>query len=324
MRASASLGELAGAVPSDAARIDAFLEQLAASKGASANTLDAYRRDLEEASHFLAGGLVSAQAEDLSAFMVALSRAGRAASTLARKRAALRHFFKVQFQDKVRAKDPTAALASPNGRREIPDVLSRAEVARLIDACEADVRLVCLVELLYGAGLRASELVSLPMGALPRRRGGTWESRALIIRGKGVRDRMCPLGAPALDALSCWLDARGESEPGEGPGARKPGRASPFVFPSRGKSGHLTRRRLGQMLADLAPKAGLSRARVHPHALRHAYGTHLLEGGADLRSLQALLGHADISTTQIYTHVRGEALMDLVSAHHPLSSAPLE
>ena len=218
-----------------------------------------------------------------------------------------------------RKDDPTARLDGPSPEREVPDVLSREEVSRLIAACEDDKRLKCLVELLYGAGLRASELVTLRVGNLPRRKAGQWMSADIIIRGKGGKDRLCPLGRAALIALSEWLDVREGSLP-DNPMIRS--KAEGFVFPSRGKEGHLTRRRLGQMLEELAAKAGLRSERVYPHALRHAYATHLLQGGADLRVVQTLLGHADIATTQIYTHVLTDELAELLETAHPMAAAP--
>ena len=195
-------------------------------------------------------------------------------------------------------------------------MLSREELAHLLASCAKDVRLTCLVELLYGAGLRASELVSLKLEALPRRKGKRWVTRDIIIRGKGGKERLCPLGPPALKALANWMAVR-EAHLPKGSLAR--GRAQPFLFPSRGKTGHLTRRRLGQLLAELATEAGMEPARIHPHALRHAYATHLLQGGADLRSVQMLLGHSDIATTQIYTHVLSDELTELLETTHPLA-----
>jgi len=207
-------------------------------------------------------------------------------------------------------------LEAPKTGRDIPDVLSREEMMTVIEACGDDVRLLCLVECLYGAGLRVSELVSLKMGELPRRKAGVWQTADIIVRGKGGKERLCPLGGPALEAISNWLDIREDSLPKN---SLARGRADKFVFPSRGKDGHLTRRRLGQMLEALALKAGLAPSRVHPHALRHAYATHLLQGGADLRSVQTLLGHADISTTQVYTHVLTDELAELLETAHPLA-----
>ncbi|MGE6696897.1 tyrosine recombinase [Hyphomonas sp. NPDC076900] len=302
----------------DRSRIGAFLEMMSAERGASPNTLDAYGRDLLDASEFCGLRLVTASSADLSNWLADLAARGMAPSTQARKLSAVRRFFRFLFQEGDRKDDPTARLDGPSPEREVPDVLSREEVARLIAACEPDKRLKCLVELLYGAGLRASELVTLRVGNLPRRKAGQWMSADIIIRGKGGKDRLCPLGRAALIALAQWLDVREESLP-DNPLLR--GKAEGFVFPSRGKEGHLTRRRLGQMLEDLATKAGIRSERVYPHALRHAYATHLLQGGADLRVVQTLLGHADIATTQIYTHVLTDELAELLETAHPLAVA---
>ena len=289
---------------------------ISAERGAAANTLDAYGRDLADASEFLAGALTTANGNDLRGYIQDLTRRGMASSTITRKRSALRRFFRFQFQEGCRTDDPTSQLDAPKSRRIVPDVLSREEMNQVLAACGEDQRLICLVELLYGAGLRASELVSLPVNALPRRRKGRWETRAITIRGKGGKDRLCPLGPHALEALAAWLEVRESHLPKTEAAAR---RAAPFVFPSRGASGHLTRRRLGQMLDKLALTAGIAPDRLHPHALRHAYATHLLQGGADLRSVQTLLGHADIATTQIYTHVIADELAELLETTHPLA-----
>jgi integrase/recombinase XerD len=276
---------------SDSARIEAFLEMMSAERGASNNTLDAYGRDLLDASGYLGGGLTDAAPRDLSQWMQSLAKDGLAASTQARKLSSLKRFFRFLFEEGDRKDDPTSRLDGPKVQRDVPDVLSREEVNLLLKACADDTRLTCLLALLSGAGLRVSELVSLRLGSLPRKRLGLWDTREIIIRGKGGKERLCPLGAPALLALTNWLGARDSGKYGTG--------SADFVFPSRGKAGHLTRRRLGQMLETLSNKAGLDLSRVYPHALRHAYATHLLQGGADLRSVQTLLGHADIATTQI-------------------------
>lgn len=302
---------------SDSTRIAAFLEMMSAERGASLNTLDAYRRDLSDASEFLGGSLVKAQSPDIAAYMADLKSRGMAPSTAARRLSAIKRFFRFLFEERDRKDNPTSHIDGPKTQRDVPDVLSREEMAHLLATCKEDVRLTCLVELLYGAGLRVSELVSLQMGALPRRKMLRWETREIIVRGKGGKERLCPLGEPALNAIKDWLAVREETMP-KLEVARK--RAQNFVFPSRGKDGHLTRRRLGQMLEQLSVKAGLDASRVHPHALRHAYATHLLQGGADLRSVQTLLGHADISTTQIYTHVMTDELAELLETAHPLAN----
>lgn len=301
---------------SDAARIEAFLEMMSAERGASPNTLDAYGRDLRDASGFMKGRLVKADAGRVSRYSNWLAAQGLAPRSQARKLSSLRRFFRFLFEEGDRKDDPTSKLEGPKAGRDIPDVLSREELSCLIEACGEDVRLRCLVELLYGAGLRVSELVGLKTGNLPRRKGGQWETTDIIIRGKGGKDRLCPLGTPALDAISAWLEVREDSLPKKTLASRG---AAAFVFPSRSKEMHLTRRRLGQMLKALALEAGLDPARVHPHALRHAYATHLLQGGADLRSVQTLLGHADISTTEIYTHVLTDELAELLETAHPLA-----
>lgn len=297
---------------SDLTRIEAFLEMMSAERGASPNTLDAYGRDLLDASGYLGGGLCESHASDLSGWLQSLAKDGLAASTQARKLSSLKRFFRFLFEERDRKDDPTSKLDAPKVSRDVPDVLSREDVDTLLKATAEDPRLTCLLELLYGAGLRVSELVSLRLGDLPRRRLGRWETREMIIRGKGGKERLCPLGAPALLALRNWLEERDDEKYGTGSGA--------FVFPSRGKSGHLTRRRLAQMLEKLALQIGIAPARIHPHALRHAYATHLLQGGADLRSVQTLLGHADIATTQIYTHVLTDELAELLETAHPLAS----
>ena len=296
---------------SDHARIEAFLEMMSAERGASPNTLDAYGRDLIDASGYLGGGLCAAAADDLSGWLQSLAKDGLAASTQARKLSSLKRFFRFLFEEGDRKDDPTSKLDAPKVQRDVPDVLTREEGDQLLQVCSDDPRLTCLLELLYGAGLRVSELVSLRLGNLPRRRMGRWETREMIIRGKGGKERLCPLGAPALLALRNWLELRDGDKHGTGSGD--------FLFPSRGKLGYLTRRRLAQMLETLAIKAGLAPSRVHPHALRHAYATHLLQGGADLRSVQTLLGHADIATTQIYTHVLTDELAELLETSHPLA-----
>ena len=303
----------------DNRRIDAFLDTLRAERGAADNTIEAYRRDLEDASSFLRANktsLVAAGERDLSAFVRDLHERGMSAATVSRRLSALRRFFRFQLGDNERQDNPTSRLDGPAFRRDPPDVLSRDEVARLIEAAQgtepSDLRTMCLVELLYGAGLRASECCDLPLSALPAP-GAT----VLIVRGKGDKERITPLGKPALLALKNYLAVRDQFFP------KSAVRSVPqrFVFPSRGAGGRLTRRRLGQILEDIAMKAGITLERVTPHALRHAFATHLLSGGADLRAVQLLLGHADIATTQIYTHVVTDELRDLLEAAHPLARA---
>jgi integrase/recombinase XerD len=291
--------------------VEAFLEMLAAERGAAALTLAAYRRDLADVSGFLAPSAVeAATSEDLRRYLARLARRRLAPRTAARRLSALRQFFRFLVIDGRRRDDPTAALDAPRLGRPLPKLVSEEDAGRLIDAARRragpeGARLVCLIELLYGAGLRVSELVNLPLTAA---RG---ERRFLIVRGKGDKERLVPLGERARAALAEYLVERAQFLPPHG--------ASRFLFPSRGAEGHLTRRRCGQLMKELALAAGIDPSRLSPHVLRHAFATHLLAGGADLRSVQEMLGHADIATTQIYTHVAGDLLQRLVSAHHPLA-----
>ena len=303
----------------DTRRIEAFLDTLRAERGAADNTIEAYRRDLEDASEFLNANrtsLVDAGERDLSAFVRDLHERGMSAATVSRRLSALRRFFRFQLGDNERQDNPTSRLDGPTFRRDPPDVLSREEVSQLIAAAEgpepSDLRTMCLIELLYGAGLRASECCDLPLSSLPAP-----TTTVLIVRGKGDKERITPLGKPALVALKNYMAVRETFF--QKTAIRTT--AMRYVFPSRGAGGRLTRRRLGQILEDLAVKAGIASERVTPHALRHAFATHLLSGGADLRAVQLLLGHADISTTQIYTHVVTDELRDLLEAAHPMARA---
>lgn len=295
----------------DARLIAAFLEMIAVERAASASTLKNYGRDLERFSDFLRPRketLRTAGADDIAAFLTSLADEGLAASTAALKTSALRQFYKHLYADGHRVDDPTRSVDRPKMRRPLPKVLSTEEAARLMEAAGGGdargLRLKAMVETLYAAGLRVSELVSLPRAAY---RPG---SRALLIRGKGGKERLAPLGAEAAAALDAYLSVR-DTFAGDA--------ASPFMFPSRGRTGRLTAARFAQMLKDLAVKAGVNPARLSPHVLRHAFATHLLEGGADLRAVQEMLGHADISTTEIYTHVSGDRLSEIVRTRHPLA-----
>ncbi|MFN3516527.1 MAG: tyrosine recombinase [Novosphingobium sp.] len=287
-----------------AAAIESFLAMLAAERGAAANTLAAYRRDLEGAEEAI-GDLVTADNAALASLGAAW--AGLAPSSLSRKCSALRQFYGFLLDEGWRGDDPSPALPRPRARRPLPRLLSHAEVEALFARAEEEaagdkaeaVRMLVLLELLYGSGLRASELVSLPLSAVPR------DAPFLTVTGKGGQQRMVPVSSRARSALSRWL-------------ALRPDRGK-ALFPSTGRSGHLTRIRLFQLLRALAARAGIDPEKVSPHVLRHAFATHLLEGGADLRVLQTLLGHADISTTQIYTHVDAARLVALVNARHPLA-----
>ena len=305
----------------DARRIEAFLEMMHVERDASLNTRAAYQHDLDDASAFLRhngsrDGLLSASQSELAAYLRDLNKRGLAPSTIARRLAGLRSFYKFELRERMREDDPTARLDGPKISRDPPDVLSQEEVLHLLEAASgqepAQLRDVCLLELMYGAGLRASEVCELPMKSLPRGKETT-----ILIHGKGEKERLVPLGGPALSALNAWLKVRSCTLPKETSPNRK--LAERFVFPSRGKSGCLSRRRLAQILEDISNRAGIDPKRSTPHAFRHAFATHLLNGGADLRAVQVLLGHADISTTQIYTHIMTDELTKLMEEAHPMS-----
>ncbi len=296
-----------------ARHVEAYLEMLVAERGVAANTLDAYRRDLRDFAAFAAArGLAPEDSgtDDIRAFVAAQTVAGMSPRTVARRLSVLRQFFSFLFAEGIRADDPTAAVDGPRRGRSLPKVLSVAEVDELLAAARArpgaeGVRLVALLETLYATGLRVSELVSLPLAAVSR------DQRFLIVRGKGEKERAVPLSDPARDAIADFRRVRDRF--------LKDGQESKSLFPSRAASGHLTRHRFAQLLKELAVAAGIDPARVSPHVLRHAFATHLLDRGADLRSVQQMLGHADIATTQIYTHVVDARLKALVRDHHPLA-----
>ncbi|MHA1570193.1 MAG: site-specific tyrosine recombinase XerD [Alphaproteobacteria bacterium] len=293
--------------------IDSFLEMASAERGLVGNSIEAYRRDLDDLSVFLARrkqSVRTAQADDLRAYLEGLRAAGLAASTAARRVSAFRQFYGFLFAEGVRGDDPSAVIDSPKIGRPLPKILSEAEVDQLLDAARdwpgpAGLRVRAMVELLYASGLRVSELVGLSLSSL---RG---EPGLLLVRGKGGKERMVPLGEEAALALDAYLTVRDTFIPEGSP-------ASSRLCPSRGADGHVSRRRCAQLLETLAVNARLDPRRVSPHVLRHAFASHLLANGADLRSVQAMLGHADISTTQIYTHVLAERLNALVRTHHPL------
>ena len=309
--------------------IGAFLEMLVAEHGSAANTIEAYRRDLDDFSGFAAKRQVQpekANSRLLRDYFARLSQAGMSASTSARRLSTLRRFFRFLHGEGVRGDDPTTNLDGPRTARPLPKYLSEAEVESLLDAARAwkgaeGARLVALIEVLYATGLRVSELVALPMAALPR------EGRMLIVRGKGGKERMVPLSEPAAAALATWQSVRAQFIPARvakgkaNAKAKGPmsGRESPWLFPSRGAGGHLTRARFQQVLKELAVAAGVPPRRVSPHVLRHSFASHMLAHGADLRALQQMLGHADIATTQIYTHVLEDRLKALVAESHPLA-----
>lgn len=302
--------------------IDAFLDMLVAEKGAAANTCQAYARDLADVSRYLESlgvSLDGAGTDDLRGYFDHLAQRSDRPSvrTVARRLSALRQFYRFLQSENRRLDDPVAAIDRPKQGRVLPKVLSEDEVEILIAAAQrrggADgLRLAALLEILYGTGLRVSELVGLPLSAIAR------DGRYLIVRGKGGKERMVPLSRPAGEALEAYLVVRGQfMVPG------REGRQAVFLFPSRTASGgFLTRQRFAQLLKELAVAAGIDPAKVSPHVLRHAFATHLLDRGADLRSIQKMLGHADIATTQIYTHVVGDRLRRTVSDHHPLARDP--
>ena len=294
--------------------IGAFLEMMSAERGAAKNTIDAYRRDLSDYAGFLAGrqlSLLTVERETVNAYLDRLRIDGLSASSAARRLSAIRQFHRFLCADGMRSDDPTRIVASPKSRRALPKVLSIAEVDRLLVTAEAEanaeadpekqagsLRLYVLLELLYATGLRVSELVSLRRSAVMR------DTSYLTVKGKGNKERVVPLNDRARDAIKTYVATL---EPGA------------FLFPASGAEGYLARQVFGRDLKGLAGRAGISAARVTPHVLRHAFASHLLAGGADLRVVQMLLGHADISTTQIYTHVLDEKLRTLVETHHPLA-----
>ncbi len=299
-----------------AATIDAFLDMMSAERGASPNTLDAYHRDLAAFESFVArrgSALASAQRDDVRMFLAQLARDGIAASSQARRLSALRQFYAFLYSEGLREDDPTSAVESPRQARPLPKILSQADVLALIAAAQAEAaksaeaqRLLCLIEVLYAAGLRVSELVTLPVSAARSR------DAFLIVKGKGGRERLVPFGPSARQAVTDYLAVRDHFLAPDDSRNR-------YLFPSRSGAGHLTRRRCHQLLKELSLKAGVDPDKLSPHVLRHAFATHLVEGGADLRSVQVMLGHADIATTQIYTHVANERLKQTVLSSHPLS-----
>lgn len=299
-----------------------FLEMLSAERGASPHTLSAYQRDLDAFGAFLAARKLApggVSADDISAHLHELSDAGLAVSSRSRKLSAIRQFFRFLVAEEVISEDPARHVDGPRRERPLPKTLTVDEVDRLLDAARRQmktatgaqhlqyVRLYCLLEVLYATGLRVSELVSLQRIAL------TGDDFTIPIKGKGGRERLVPLHKPAREAIALYLKTELKHYLGEKPD-------TPWLFPSRGQLGHLTRQRLAQELKDLAISAGLAPDSVSPHVLRHAFASHLLDRGADLRSVQQLLGHADISTTQIYTHVLEERLKAIVYENHPLAA----
>ena len=303
------------------AHLEAFLEMMSAERGAAANTLLSYERDLTDLREFLGNKqtLVLAQSNDLSGYLAHLGRQGFAASSQARRLSAMRQFYKFLYAEGLRGDDPTAILDAPKKGRSLPKTLSEDHVGKLLAqaASEAEdpspgrlsrLRMLALLELLYATGMRVSELVSLPARVLDQ------EGRFLMIKGKGNKERLVPLSRAAIEAMRVYGTAKTEA-------ARQKEKTeeNPWLFPSSGKDGFLPRQVFARDLKDLAIRAGLPAAAISPHVLRHAFASHLLANGADLRVVQELLGHSDISTTQIYTHVLEERLRELVETHHPLA-----
>ncbi len=307
--------------PRDEYLIEAFIEMLSAERGASSNTLSSYQKDLDDFSRFCKSRgktLIEVEAETISNHLAALAKQGYAASSQARKLSALRQFFKFLFSEGMRQDEPTGILDAPKQARPLPKVLGEKEVDQLIERAEQEAgnpkarppamlrakRLLALLEALYATGMRVSELVTLPQSASRK------DAQFLIIRGKGEKERLVPLGQKAKQAIAGYRDARR---------ANDKYKDSPWLFPSSGAKGHFTRQAFARDLKALAIRAGMKPQKISPHVLRHAFASHLLQNGADLRSVQQLLGHADISTTQIYTHVLEERLRQLVEQHHPLA-----
>jgi len=302
------------------AAIELFLDMIATERGASRNTIEAYRRDLDDYAAFLAAkgsGIAGAVTDDVRAYLAALLKRGMAANSSARKLSAIRQLHRFLYAEGKRKDDPAAVLEGPRRGRALPKVLSVAEVTRLFEAAReaADkararpaehvraLRLICLLEALYATGLRVSELIALPAAAA-RAEGGT-----IMVRGKGGKERLVPLGQAAQKAMRDYRKLLVESKIGE----------TRWLFPSFGDSGHITRQHVARELKELASAAGIEPRKMSPHVLRHAFASHLLANGADLRVVQALLGHADVSTTQIYTHLLDERLKSLVRDLHPLA-----
>ncbi|MDH7790330.1 site-specific tyrosine recombinase XerD [Ochrobactrum sp. AN78] len=300
--------------------IENFLEMMSAERGAAHNTLESYRRDLESAADVMTArgiNMTEAKTDDIRQVLDGMANEGFAATSQARRLSTIRQFFRFLYSEGYRQDDPTGVIDAPKKQKPLPKIMSVENVGRLLDRADLEakealepadrikaLRLHALLETLYATGLRVSELVGLPVSV------ARTDHRFLIVRGKGSKDRMVPLSQKAREALQVFLSLR-DSLPGYDD--------NPWLFPAFSESGHLARQVFGRELKSLAARAGLSSASISPHVLRHAFASHLLQNGADLRTVQQLLGHADISTTQIYTHVLEERLHKLVSEHHPLA-----
>jgi integrase/recombinase XerD len=310
---------------SDSKLINLFLDMLAAEQGAGDNTLDAYRRDLTDFSEFLGKtgqNFAGAETDVLRNYLADLDTRGFKSSSVARRLSAMRHLYRFLLNERIRGDDPAAILSGPKRGRGLPKVLSISDVDRMLtrakELAEQDaspqqrlraLRLYCLLEVLYATGLRVSELVALPISASRR------DARMIVVRGKGNKERLVPLNEASRQAMADYLAAIDALKPEK----KKNAPASKWLFPSFGESGHLTRQHFARDLKELAAASGLQPRLVSPHVLRHAFASHLLHNGADLRIVQTLLGHTDISTTQIYTHVVEERLKSLVRDLHPLA-----
>jgi integrase/recombinase XerD len=311
---------------SDAKLTGLFLDMLAAEQGAGPNTLDAYRRDLTDFSEFLARSgqnFAGVETQALRDYLADLDTRGFKSTSVARRLSAMRHLYRFLLNERIRADDPAAILSGPKRGRGLPKVLSISDVDRLLSRAKAlteapeatapqrlrAMRLYCLLEVLYATGLRVSELVTLPRAAARQ------EARMIVVRGKGNKERLVPLNEASRQAMADYLNAMDAARPEK----KKNAANSKWLFPSFGESGHLTRQHFARDLKELAGSSGLSPRLVSPHVLRHAFASHLLHNGADLRIVQTLLGHTDISTTQIYTHVVEERLKSLVRDLHPLA-----
>ena len=311
---------------SDARLTGLFLDMIAAEQGAGPNTLDAYRRDLTDFSEFLARGgrdFAGAETQALRDYLADLDTRGFKSSSVARRLSAIRHLYRFLLNERIRGDDPAAILSGPKRGRGLPKVLSISDVDRLLSRAKAlteapeatapqrlrAMRLYCLLEVLYATGLRVSELVTLPRAAARQ------DARMIVVRGKGNKERLVPLNEPSRQAMAEYLAAMEALKLEK----KKNAASSKWLFPSFGESGHLTRQHFARDLKELAAASGLSPRLVSPHVLRHAFASHLLHNGADLRIVQTLLGHTDISTTQIYTHVVEERLKSLVRDLHPLA-----